>query len=100
MDFKKPNNLKNPDRMMWTLEDLDTAPPPGWTEVVNNCKGNKAFPQGYQGVEYKNLARVKAQKPSTSSRKSRTDKSQRLTNTFLIKDENHRKTSNTSYLQR
>ena len=42
----------------WTLEDLDT-PPPGWLECVNNCKGNPAFPQGYQGVEYKNLARLK-----------------------------------------
>ena len=46
----------------WTLKDLD-APPPGWTECVNNCKGNPAFPQGYQGVEYQNLARVKIQKP-------------------------------------
>ena len=46
----------------WTLKDLDT-PPPGWTEVVNNCKGNPAFPQGYQGVEYKNLARVEEPKP-------------------------------------
>ena len=27
--------------------------------MVNNCKGNPAFPQGYQGVEYKNLARLK-----------------------------------------
>ena len=59
--LKKPNP-KNPDRMMWTLEDLDT-PPSGWTEVVNNCKGNPAFPQGYQGVEYKNLARVEEPKP-------------------------------------
>ena len=41
----------------WTLKDLD-KPPPGWTEVVNNCKGNPAFPQGYQGVKYRNLARV------------------------------------------
>ncbi len=49
-------------RGKFTLKDLDT-PPPGWTEVVNNCKGNPAFPQGYQGVEYKNLARVKAPKP-------------------------------------
>ena len=55
--LNKPNPT-NPNRMMWTLEDLDT-PPPGWTEVVNNCKGNPAFPQGYQGVEYKNLARLK-----------------------------------------
>ena len=49
---------KNPDRMMWSLEDLD-KPPSGWLEVVNNCKGNPAFPQGYQGVEYRNLARLK-----------------------------------------
>ena len=55
--LKKPNP-KNPKRMMWTLEDLD-KPPPGWTECVNNCNGNPAFPQGYQGVEYKNLARIK-----------------------------------------
>ncbi len=41
-----------------SLEDLD-KPPPGWTECVNNCKGNPAFPQGYQGVKYKNLARLK-----------------------------------------
>ena len=45
-----------------TLKDLDT-PPPGWTEVVNNCKGNPAFPKGYQGVEYKNLARIKEAPP-------------------------------------
>ena len=49
-------------RGKFTLEDLD-KPPPGWTECVNNCNGNPAFPQGYQGVEYKNLARVKIQKP-------------------------------------
>ena len=46
----------------FTLEDLDT-PPPGWTECVTNTKGNPAFPQGYQGVEYKNLARVEEPKP-------------------------------------
>ena len=60
-DRNKPNP-KNPEVKMWTLEDLDT-PPPGWTEVVNNCKGNPAFPKGYQGVEYKNLARVEEPKP-------------------------------------
>ena len=59
--LKKPNP-KDSESMMWTLEDLD-QPPPGWTEVVNNCKGNPAFPQGYQGVEYKNLARVEEPKP-------------------------------------
>ena len=42
----------------WSLEDLD-EPPPGWTECVLNTKGNPAFPQGYQGVKYQNLARVK-----------------------------------------
>ena len=46
----------------WTIEDLD-QPPPGWTEVVNNCKGNPALPQGYQGVKYQNLARVEEPKP-------------------------------------
>ena len=45
-------------RGKFTLEDLDT-PPPGWIEVVKNCKGNPAFPQGYQGVKFKNLARLK-----------------------------------------
>ncbi len=30
-------------RGKFTLKDLDT-PPPGWIEVVNNCKGNPAFP--------------------------------------------------------
>ena len=48
--------------MMWTLEDLD-QPPPGWIEVMNDCKGNPLFPQGYQGVEYQNLARVKEPEP-------------------------------------
>jgi len=46
----------------WTINDLD-KPPPGWTEVMNDCKGNPLFPQGYQGVEYQNLARVKEPKP-------------------------------------
>ena len=46
----------------WSLEDLD-EPPPGWTECVLNTKGNPAFPQGYQGVEYRNLARVEEPKP-------------------------------------
>ena len=46
----------------WTLEDLD-KPPPGLTECVNNTKGNKAFPNGYEGIEYQNLARVKVPKP-------------------------------------
>ena len=40
----------------WTLEQLDT-PPPGWRDCVTDCEGNPAFPQGYQGIQYKNLAR-------------------------------------------
>ena len=52
----------------WTLEDLDT-PPPGWTECMNNCKGNPAFPQGYQGVKYQNLARVEEPKPKPKEEK-------------------------------
>ena len=49
-------------RGKFTLEDLDT-PPPGSTECVNNCNCNPAFPKGYQGVEYKNLARIKEAPP-------------------------------------
>ena len=45
----------------WSLENLD-EPPPGWTECVLNTKGNPAFPQGYQGVKYQNLARVEEPK--------------------------------------
>ena len=45
----------------WSLEDLD-KPPPGWNECVLNTKGNPAFPQGYQGVKYQNLARVEEPK--------------------------------------
>ena len=52
----------------WTLKDLD-QPPPGWLECVNNCKDNPAFPQGYQGVEYKNLARVEEPKPPPAEEK-------------------------------
>ena len=62
-DISVVNTLKDGIKKgWWTLKDLD-KPPPGWLEVVNNCKGNTAFPKGYQGVEYKNLARVKIQKP-------------------------------------
>ena len=52
----------------WSLEDLD-RPPPGWKEVVNDCKGNPLFPNGYQGVEYQNLARVKIPKPKPKEEK-------------------------------
>ena len=52
----------------WSLEDLD-EPPPGWTECVLNTKGNPAFPQGYQGVKYQNLARVEDPKPPPAEEK-------------------------------
>ena len=68
-DISVINTLKDGIKKgWWTLKDLD-KPPPGWLEVVNNCKGNPAFPQGYQGVEYKNLARVKIQKPKPPEEK-------------------------------
>ena len=68
-DISVVNTLKDGIKKgWWTLKNLDT-PPPGWTEVVNNCKGNPAFPQGYQGVEYQNLARVEEPKPKPKEEK-------------------------------
>ena len=62
-DISVINTLKDGIKKgWWTLKDLD-QPPPGWLEVINNCKGNPAFPKGYQGVEYKNLARIKEAPP-------------------------------------
>ena len=62
-DISVINTLKDGIKKgWWTIKDLD-KPPPGWIECVNNCKGNPAFPQGYQGVEYKNLARIKEAPP-------------------------------------
>ena len=46
----------------WSLKELD-RPPTGWKADVNDCKGNPLFPQGYQGVKYRNLARVKEPEP-------------------------------------
>ena len=68
-DISVINTLKDGIKKgWWTIKDLD-KPPPGWIECVNNCKGNPAFPQGYQGVEYQNLARVKIQKPKPAEEK-------------------------------
>ena len=68
-DISVVNTLKDGIKKgWWKLEDLD-KPPPGWTECINSTKGNKAFPQGYQGVEYQNLARVKIQKPKPAEEK-------------------------------
>jgi len=59
--LKKPNP-KNPKRKMWYLKDLDT-PPPGWTQVVEECEKNPAFPNGYEGIKYINLARLSTPVP-------------------------------------
>ena len=68
-DISVVNTLKDGIKKgWWTLKDLDT-PPPGWTECINNTKGNKAFPNGYEGVEYKNLARVEIPKPKPKEEK-------------------------------
>ena len=50
-------NPSNPEKPMWTLEDLD--------EISEGSRGNielankhlDIFPRGYQGVRFKNLAR-------------------------------------------
>ena len=50
-------NPANPDRPMWTLEDLDEI---AEGSKHNNEQANKhhdIFPRGYQGVRFKNLAR-------------------------------------------
>jgi len=48
---------------MWYLKALDT-PPPGWTQVVEDCENNPAFPNGYQGIKYTNLARLSIPVPA------------------------------------
>ena len=68
-DISVVNTLKDGiNKGWWTLKDLDT-PPPGWIECINNTKGNKAFPNGYQGVQYQNLARLKEPIPPTPEEK-------------------------------
>ena len=53
----KPNPA-NPERKMWTLSDLDKKSS-GWQEVEDECNANKSiYPQGYQGVQHRNLART------------------------------------------
>ena len=53
----KPNPA-NPDRKMWTLTDLDKKSS-GWQEVEDECNAYKSiYPQGYQGVKHRNLART------------------------------------------
>ena len=68
-DISVVNTLKDGiNKGWWTLIYL-SQPPPGWIECINNTKGNKAFPNGYQGVEYQILARVKILKPKPKEEK-------------------------------
>ena len=52
----------------WTLEQLDT-PPAGWTQVIEDCEKNPAFPNGYEGIKYTNLARLSIPEPKKTEEK-------------------------------
>ena len=50
-------NPANPDRPMWTLEDLDEIAEGSKYNIDQANKHLDIFPRGYQGVRHKNLAR-------------------------------------------
>jgi len=50
-------NPANPDRPMWTLEDLDEIAEGSKYNIEQANKHLDIFPRGYQGVRFKNLAR-------------------------------------------
>jgi len=50
-------NPANPDRPMWTLEDLDEIAEGSKRNIEQSNKHLDIFPRGYQGVRFKNLAR-------------------------------------------
>ena len=50
-------NPANPDRPMWTLEDLDEIAEGSRRNMELANKHHDIFPRGYQGVRFKNLAR-------------------------------------------
>ena len=50
-------NPANPDRPMWTLEDLDEIAEGSKHNIDQANKHLDIFPRGYQGVRFKNLAR-------------------------------------------
>ena len=50
-------NPANPDRPMWTLEDLDEIAEGSKYNIEQANKHLDIFPNGYQGVRHKNLAR-------------------------------------------
>ncbi len=50
-------NPANPDKPMWTLEDLDEISEGSKRNIELANKHLDIFPRGYQGVRFKNLAR-------------------------------------------
>ena len=52
-----PPNPANPDRPMWTLEDLDEIAEGSRRNIELANKHLDIHPRGYQGVRFKNLAR-------------------------------------------
>ena len=50
-------NPANPNVPMWTLEDLDKLSPGSRYNIEQANKHLDIFPNGYQGVRHKNLAR-------------------------------------------
>ena len=50
-------NPANPDRPMWTLEDLDEIAEGSKYNIEQANKHLDIHPMGYQGVRFKNLAR-------------------------------------------
>jgi len=50
-------NPANPDRPMWTLEDLDEIAEGSKYNIDQANKHLDIHPMGYQGVRFKNLAR-------------------------------------------
>ena len=61
----KSPNPSNPEKPLWTLEDLD-QPSPGAQRCIDDANSNLAiFSRGYEGIRFKNLAR-EATPPSES----------------------------------
>ena len=54
--LKSPNPA-NPDVPMWTLEELDEPSEGSRYNIEQANKHLDIFPNGYQGVKFKNLAR-------------------------------------------
>jgi len=50
-------NPANPEKPMWTLEDLDKISPGSQRNIDLANKHLDIFPAGYQGVKFRNLAR-------------------------------------------